>query len=200
MVLAALFSTKKPKTDPEEPPEVIKDPPSPDPTEESPRISNANAVYPFHDVKATSWPPPLSIDASVYTEARNLLTEETEITKEQSVVSKNIKSDRGDSIVDEGNEIEPCDWKTCPTDSSSLRTREKTTEKQDETKDKISHDRLKEMINVSIKEAMQIVAKQCRMVPKKQVSKILKFMSAQLLDNCIILTSRSQTLFTPSMK
>lgn len=187
MMLAALFNAKRPKTDPEEPPEVTKDPPSPDLTEESPRISNANVVYPFHDVKATNLPPPLSIDASVYTEARNLVTEEAEIITEQSPISKNIKSGRGDSIADERNEIEPCDWKTCPKDSSSLKTREKTTEKQDETKDKISHDRLKEIINVSIKEAMQIVAKQCRMVPKKQVSKILKFMSIQLLDNCIII-------------
>ncbi|XP_015428508.1 PREDICTED: FK506-binding protein 5-like [Dufourea novaeangliae] len=151
MVLGTLFGPKTPKSDqPEDSLDIKKDSLfSPEETEQSPKVNNTSIVYPFHDVKATSFPPPLSIDASVYTDAENQVEEQTDTATERSPVSNNIKNIKEDVKDDEKKE-------------NSLKKH------GEETKPKISHDRLKEVINASIKEAVQIIAKQCRMVSKKQ--------------------------------
>nr|XP_033330166.1 uncharacterized protein LOC117222531 [Megalopta genalis] len=153
----------QPEELPKSPDEVIKDLP-PEQIEESPRLSKT-VDHSFHDVKATSFPPPLSIDASVFTEPQKLIpekpkiSEEPKIPEEPAAIPKNGKIVREDSYPGEKKEMESCDRRTCP----NLEACEKSSKRQHESKDKISRDRLTEMINVSIKEAVETIAKQCRM-------------------------------------
>ncbi|XP_076285391.1 uncharacterized protein LOC143211514 isoform X2 [Lasioglossum baleicum] len=174
-MFGSLFNSKKSKidepTNTEETSEVTKDPLPPLEQTESPKISKTNAVFPFHDVKATSFPPPLSIDASVYTEAEKPIPEEPEIFKEPPAISKNVNNAREDTHTIEKKELEFCDRKTCPKDGLCLDSCEKLSRKQHQTKDKTSTDRLTEMINVSIKEAIETITKRSRMVPKKTMRK-----------------------------
>ncbi|XP_076285390.1 uncharacterized protein LOC143211514 isoform X1 [Lasioglossum baleicum] len=166
-MFGSLFNSKKSKidepTNTEETSEVTKDPLPPLEQTESPKISKTNAVFPFHDVKATSFPPPLSIDASVYTEAEKPIPEEPEIFKEPPAISKNVNNAREDTHTIEKKELEFCDRKTCPKDGLCLDSCEKLSRKQHQTKDKTSTDRLTEMINVSIKEAIETITKRSRM-------------------------------------
>lgn len=193
MGLGKLFSFKrsKPKQDA---PEEKKDAPIEKQQTETTKINNANVVYPFHDVKATSFPPPLSIDASVYTDPKNLITAQSENEKVPGHSDKNGKQvllkdekEKEDKIEDKieddkkrySFEQKVCDSKTCTKEKCNSDTCAKeridTFKKPSEVTDKIGQDKLTEMINSSIKEAMQTIVKQCRMVFKMQVSKILKY-------------------------
>ncbi|CAK9812571.1 hypothetical protein ANTPLA_LOCUS7446 [Anthophora plagiata] len=154
------------------------DKPSPPVTEiveEPPKRFDTNVVYTFQDLKAASLPPPSppSVDAAV----------STNLKEQESIVEKNGKEEseereKKDEIKDEeksdekprpsiANEI--CDEKTCAKEKCSPDTCEKPPKKSPpQSQDKIVHMKLTEMINSSIKEAMQTIVKQCRMVFKMQ--------------------------------
>ncbi|CAL7950630.1 unnamed protein product [Xylocopa violacea] len=188
MLLRKWFSRKKTKPETEEPLEEKDDVPDPSPKlEEPPKHIDANVIYPFHDVKATSFPPPLSLDASVYTDPQAATATLPEDQKENGSQEKKEKEatqadekekSKEDEIADETKDDKKihldaygtCDLKTCAKEKCSPETCEQPLKKTclEDSKDKINHVKLTEMINSSIKEAMQTIVKQCRMVFKMQ--------------------------------
>lgn len=202
MGFGRLFGPKKlPPASPDpdvEPPEEKDDVPPPEQSPEqsaepsaepSPKLNDANVVYPFHDEKATSFPPPLAVDASVFTDPQTLAapaypevtngrtsrieegTEKEGLADDEKERKDEVKANK--MMISSANGA--CDSKTCTKEEwCSPETCETTLKKPRDSGDKISPVKLTEMINSSIKEAMQTIVKQCRMVFKMQVSKILE--------------------------
>lgn len=204
MGLGSLFRFKKSKPKkpkPEEKEEKLAEkesdaPPPEIPEEDPPKPPSANVAYPFHAVKATTFPPPLSIDASVFTDPQNLTQTQTEDKNGQSQIEdKSVKEGLQTDGTEKTNEIKSdqitdsttngeCDSKSCTKKNCKPETCTTIRKQQHESEEKMSPVQLTEMINSSIKEAMQTIVKQCRMVFKMQVSQILKCYTRTFLIAC----------------
>ncbi|XP_017788732.1 PREDICTED: uncharacterized protein LOC108571244 [Habropoda laboriosa] len=148
-------------------------------TEEPPKHVDANVVYPFHDAKPASFPPPLPPDAAAHSDPKEQVASAERNGKQVPEAEEKEKKDEvEDEIKDEDKsdeKIRPlvvkevCDEKSCAKENCSPDSCEKPVQKSSQqSEDKIIHMKLTELINSSIQEAMQTIVKQCRMVFKMQ--------------------------------
>lgn len=135
------------------------------------KLSKANVVYPFQDAKATSFPSPLSSDTLMFNDSQNQTAALFQNERER-FFSGHGKTDEKEKVDEVKGSV--CDSKTCTKEKCTSVSHEGSLKKQSDLSNKLDHDKLTEMINSSITEAMKTIVKQCRMVFKKQVSKILK--------------------------
>lgn len=150
--------------------------------EELPKHAGINTVHPLQNAKATSVSPLLSTDKSVHTDppvppAMNLGSPKVSRSKDEKEILQTSEKEKPDEDTNES-----CNLKTCPMEKhipEICQVHLTTCAQRDseDTSPTVNPIKLTEMINTSIKEAMETIVKRCRMVFKMQVSKILSFFS-----------------------
>lgn len=153
-------------------------------TEEPPVHTDTDLVHPLNNTKATSIPLPLPPDAAVSTDPqKEKKVQESDEIKKGDETKDVIKDDTEDDKTTDLFMKETCDAQTCRKEKLVPQTcvTSSKVSSQHDAENKISPTKLTAMINTSIKEAMETIVKQCKMVSMMQVSKILEFLVELIL-------------------